>query len=66
MEAEVLGKKVKAMVDTGAEKVYMDKGLVEELGLSYSKHKGYVKSFDQHKVSIVRVARGIDLCIGNF
>ncbi|KAG8611914.1 hypothetical protein MANES_S041516v8 [Manihot esculenta] len=66
VEAKVLGKKIKAMVDTGAEKVYMDKGLAEEIGLSYSKHKGYVKGFDQHKVSIAGVARGVDLCIGDF
>ncbi|KAG8652724.1 hypothetical protein MANES_06G126602v8 [Manihot esculenta] len=66
VEAELLGKKIKAMMGIGAKKVYMDKGLVEELELSYSKHKGYVKGFDQYKMSIARVAKGVDLHIGQF
>jgi len=43
METIINGKLVQAMLDTGAKTVYMAKELANEVGLPYTKEKGYMK-----------------------
>jgi len=46
------------MLDTGADTVYMAKKLVNEVGSSYIKEKGFVKGVNARSLPIEGVARG--------
>jgi len=46
------------MLDTGANTVYMTKELVNKLGLSYTKEKGFVKGVNARSLPIQGIALG--------
>jgi len=46
VETIINGKPLQAMLDTGIDIVYMAKELADELGLSYTKEKGFVKGLN--------------------
>jgi len=58
VETIINGKPPQAMLDTGADTVYMAKELAEEVGLSYTKKKGYVKGVNARSLPIKGVAWG--------
>ena len=58
VETTINGKPLQTMLDTGADTVYMAKELADEVGLSYTKEKGYVKGVNAKSLPIEGVARG--------
>ena len=66
METIINGKPLQAMLDTGADTVYMAKELADEVGLSYTKEKGYVKGVNAKSLPIEGVARGALVQIGQW
>ena len=64
VETEVEGKKLEAMVDTGANTVYIAKELANEIRLPYKKQKGYVKGVIAKSLPILGVPRDADIQIG--
>jgi len=64
VEIEVGGKKLQAMMDTGADKVYMAKELADEISLPYKKKKGYVKGVNARSLPIYGVTRGTNIQVG--
>jgi len=64
VETMINGKPLQAMLDTGADTVYMAKELAEEVGLSYTKEKGFVKGINTRSLPIEGVARVALIQIG--
>ena len=52
------------MLDTRVDTVYMAKELAEEVGLSYTKEKGFVKGINTRSLPIEGVARVALIQIG--
>jgi len=46
------------MLDTGADTVYMAKELVDKVGLSYTKEKGFMKGVDARSFPIEGIGQG--------
>jgi len=61
VEIKVGGKKLQATVDMGADKVYMEKELVDEISLPYKKEKGYVKEVNAKSLPIHGVAQNTNI-----
>ena len=53
-----------AMLDMGADTVYMAKELADEVDLSYTKEKGFIKGFNARSLPIEGVTRGALMQIG--
>lgn len=52
VEVIVNGKPIQAMIDTGADYVYMaKKSIAEEVGLSYLREKGWVKGVNANSLA---------------
>ena len=66
METIINGKQLQAMLDTVADTVYMAKELAKEVGLSYTKEKGFVKGVNARSLPIEGVARGALIQIGQW
>ena len=66
VETIINGKPLQAMLDTGADTVYMAKELTEEVGLSYTKEKGFVKGVNARSLPIEGVAWGALIQIGQW
>ena len=64
VETMINGKPLQAMLDTGADTVYMAKELAEEVGQSYTKEKGFVKGINTRSLPIEGVARVALIQIG--
>jgi len=56
VQTEVGGKKLQAVVDTRANKVYITKELTDEISLPYKKETGYVKGVNEKSPPIYGVA----------
>jgi len=66
VETVINGKPLQAMLDTRADTVYMVKELAGEVGLSYTKEKGYVMGVNARSLPIEGVARGALIQIGQW
>ena len=64
MKTIINGKPLQAMLDIKANAVYMAKELAEEVGLSYTKEKGFVKGVNTRNLPIEGIARGALIQIG--
>ena len=65
IETEVEGKKLEAMVDTGANTVSMEKELAAAICLPYKKEKGHVKGVNTKSLLIHGAARDANRQIGH-
>jgi len=66
VETIINRKPLQAMLDTGADTVYMAKELPDEVGLSYTKEKDFVKGLNARNLPIKGVARGAFIQIGQW
>ena len=66
VETIINGKPLQAMLDTRAYTVYMAKELADEVGLSYTKEKGFVKGVNARSLPIECVAWGALIEIGQW
>ena len=66
VEAIINGKPLQAMLDTGADTVYMAKELADEVGLSYTKEKGFVNGVNARSLPIAGIARDAPIQIGQW
>jgi len=66
VEIIINDKPLQAVLDMGADMVYMDKELVDEVGLSYTKEKGFVKEVNARSLPIEGVAQGALISIGQW
>ena len=64
VETKIEGRKLEATVDTGADMVYMEKELADEIRLPYKKERGYVKEVNAKSLPIHGIARDADIQIG--
>jgi len=56
VETFINGKPLQALLDIGADRVYIAKELADEVGLSYTKEKGHVKGVNAKSFPIHGVA----------
>lgn len=66
VETEIKGKSIKALVDTGADTMYMAKELADEMGLVYMMEKGYFMGVNANSLPIDGVARDTPIRIGQW
>ena len=66
VETLIKGKPLNAMLDTGADTVYMAKELADEVGLLYKKEGGFIKGVNAQSLAIHGVARDTDIKIGQW
>ena len=64
VKAKVCKKNLEAMIDMGAEAIYMAKELIDEIGMPYRKSSGFVKEVDKEMFKIDEKAHGVDIEIG--
>jgi len=65
-ETIINGKPLQAMLNTGADMVYMAKELADQVDLSYTKSKGYVKGVNVESLPIKGIARDALIQIGQW
>ena len=58
VETIINGKPLQAILNTGVDTVYMPKEHADEVALSYTKEKGFVKRVNGKSLPIEGVARG--------
>ena len=56
VETIINGKSLQAMLDMGPDAVYMAKELADEVGLSYTKEKDYMKGANARSLPVKGVA----------
>ena len=66
VETNIEGTNIQAIVDTGADTVYMAKEVAESIGLPYEKERGYIKGVNAKRLPIVGMARGTNIRIGQW
>ena len=66
VEVEVGSKKLQALMDTGADTVYITKELADEISLSYKKKKGYVKGVNARSLPIHEISLSTDIQVGHW
>jgi len=66
VELIINGKLLQAMPDIGADTVYMAKELTDDVGLSYTKERGYVKGVNARSLPIEHIVRGALIQIGQW
>ena len=64
VEAEVGGKSLKALVDTGASHIFMAEDVVKKIGLSFAKKAGFIKAVNSKEMSILGMAEATEMRIG--
>ncbi|XP_048228420.1 uncharacterized protein LOC125369605 [Ricinus communis] len=64
VETNIGGKSIQAIVDTGADTVYMAKEVADSIGLPYKKEKGFIKGVNVNRLPIIGIARGTNIQIG--
>ncbi|PPS07798.1 hypothetical protein GOBAR_AA12846 [Gossypium barbadense] len=62
----VAGKKLNALVDTGASDLFMFEGAAHKLGLKIENEPGRIKKMNSESVLIKGVAKGVNLQFGNW
>eukprot|EP00257_Ricinus_communis_P019332 XP_015578290.1 uncharacterized protein LOC107261709 [Ricinus communis] len=66
VETNIGGRSIQAMVDTGADMVYMAKEVADSIKLPYKKEKGFIKGVNAKRLPIIGVARGTNIRIGQW
>ncbi|PPR87115.1 hypothetical protein GOBAR_AA33575 [Gossypium barbadense] len=62
----VVGKKLNALVDTGASDLFMSKGAAHKLGLKIENDPGRIMTVNSKSVPIKGVAKGVKLQFGDW
>ncbi|KAK5786307.1 hypothetical protein PVK06_040942 [Gossypium arboreum] len=62
----VVGRKLNALVDTGASDLFMSKGVAHKLGLKIENEPGRIKTVNSKSIPIKGVAKGINLQFGDW
>ena len=65
-EVQVAGKKLNALIDTGASHLFISTLAANKLKLSVEKTKTWLKTVNSKEVPTVGVAKGVDLQIGSW
>ncbi|KAE8656709.1 hypothetical protein F3Y22_tig00116997pilonHSYRG00207 [Hibiscus syriacus] len=66
MDVNIAGKKLSALVDTGASELFMSEPVAKRLGLHVEKANGSIKTVNAEEVPIAGVAKGIELTVGGW
>ena len=66
IDVVVAGRRLNALVDTGASDLFMSKQTAEKLDLHVQKANGFVKTINSKDTPIVGVAKGVQLKISNW
>lgn len=66
VEAKIQGHVVKVLLDTGAKHNFFEVKEENSLGIPYKKKQGWVMEVNAKAGSIFRVARNVELCLGEW
>ncbi|KAK5785550.1 hypothetical protein PVK06_040146 [Gossypium arboreum] len=62
----VAGRRLNALVDTGASDLFMSKEMAKELGLKIEEDSGRIKTVNSESIPITGVAKGVELKLGEW